>query len=800
MGKLAICPDAMKPKQQEVIDFTGPLRTAVMAKFPLPQAFGGRNAAVAVNGVQLTDEEWWETDIGPDDEASIIVTPGDPVTIRILIQVAIAIGSALIARSLQPSRSANAFIGAPEPSPVYSVGVQANQARIGAVIPVQYGEVKRSPDLASQSYRFFEGNRETRVFLFCVGAGEFDHNNAEIFIGSTSINSLRPDVVMHRFYGPGDHGETIGTIAADFGIHENVYTAGEVDNQTLPATDAFDEDVTTASAQFLANGTTVSFTQTLASLGVEGVGQQIEFDNIQVVEFGTPPGDFTGTIVSIDDANTVTISGGSFPTNEYTADVTVTGSPTIEIAIGPFVCCLEGQTTNRVEVDVEFPGGLWIQETDGTLSARNVGVRFEFQELDSTGNPTGGIEIRGATFTGSTNTPLRFTRAFDLPRSARWQVTAFRTTPGDGSSGSTTQSQSNWTGLKAYLDYGPGSVYGQTTILAMKVSGSNSLADAALQRIQLRMRRLIQARAGSSVGFRQAPSAVASDILANTDYSIGLPRTSIDPSLDDLDAALVGLNGVFDTETTVLDALQSAYAPVFAEVTFVGGEVGAVVDQPGNSTTLITPNVMTEGSWRRTATIASPLEDDGFRIEYRGAADFEPKELTFPANAQRPRRVPMWGVTSDSIAQAIAERLWRTKIRRHTVIEFGCEYEGRLMQKGDIVRVVPPDPRYQHVFEVSRVVGTVVITDPPPRVGIGGPAAIWYRNKNDNLAVGGVNVVANGFDFFGGLPSGLDRPEANLLLHQVVNLEAIPIVVDDVTYQDDRICTIRGWVYDGAVF
>jgi len=138
-----------------------------------------------------------------------------------ILEAGITIGGmALINAVLPPPKAPTpqqaASIAAP--SPTYSLQAQGNSARLGSVIPVQYGRHISYPDFAAQPYGDFAGNEQYLYQLFCIGQGEYDIES--IRFEETLISVY--DEVTYEVIGPG------GSVTL---FPTNVVTSGEVSGQ-----------------------------------------------------------------------------------------------------------------------------------------------------------------------------------------------------------------------------------------------------------------------------------------------------------------------------------------------------------------------------------------------------------------------------------------------------------------------------------------------------------------------------------------------------------------------------------------
>jgi hypothetical protein len=132
------------------------------------------------------------------------------------------VGSALINALIPPPKppavaSNNAIAAA---SPTYSMGAQGNSARLGEVIPVQYGRHLVYPDFAAAPYLEYAGNEQYLYQIFVIGLGEYDIE--KVRIEDSDISSF--EEIEYEIIQPG---------AQVTLFPENVYTNEEVSGQEL---------------------------------------------------------------------------------------------------------------------------------------------------------------------------------------------------------------------------------------------------------------------------------------------------------------------------------------------------------------------------------------------------------------------------------------------------------------------------------------------------------------------------------------------------------------------------------------
>ncbi len=145
--------------------------------------------AVFLNGAELPKADYDCTTILRGDRVDIVMLPGDPFTI-----VAITLSVISLASVAMLPDSPDYSDG--EISPTYNLNAQRNQARLGANVPIHYGQVRVWPDLIAQPYTTYIDNDQYLFQLFCIGAGEFAVGNLQI--EDTDVTNF--DEITYQYY------------------------------------------------------------------------------------------------------------------------------------------------------------------------------------------------------------------------------------------------------------------------------------------------------------------------------------------------------------------------------------------------------------------------------------------------------------------------------------------------------------------------------------------------------------------------------------------------------------------------
>jgi predicted phage tail protein len=112
--------------------------------------------------------------------------------------LAIQIGGSLLVNAIAPAARTSASVTGTTTSPTYSLQSSGNTARLLDSIPVIYGRMKATPDLASQPYSEYHGNEQYVYELFCITQGEIDIES--ILIGDTPIANFSE--IEYELVGP----------------------------------------------------------------------------------------------------------------------------------------------------------------------------------------------------------------------------------------------------------------------------------------------------------------------------------------------------------------------------------------------------------------------------------------------------------------------------------------------------------------------------------------------------------------------------------------------------------------------
>lgn len=652
MGVITILPDVREPTVMESHVHDGSLMSFLEERWP--DGFQGQCVSVMVDGQRCSIEDF-DKDVSDSSTVIAFSPAGFSLLVGFLVAavVAVSIATALLFSGLSGFDS-----DAEKAGSVYSVGVQANEARLGQSIPVTYGRVTRTPEYASQSYRVYESNNEVRHFILCLGMGECKVESVRI--GDTNERDLPDGIVSWREFRPSSHGERVGGIQRVTGVHENVVTSGEVDRQEVPTLIKLSD-----TARATTSGRTLDFLE-----GISGAG--VEPGDLLVIKDSRARGSYVIDQVN-DDRVTITEDFRRNVTNDE-MDIEVR-SPAPEL-IGPFVSNPPGTLAERLEIDVEFPGGVYRTAKKGGFRDLTIPFEFVYQRIDDDGRAVGGEIVVPLQVVGSTQTPQRRTFGVDVS-AGRYRVGVRRTDPGD-QEGRAADGM-NWTGLKAYLRDNGARAYGPTTLIVISIAGAEELSQTSQTRISVTTRRLLE-REGKLVQTSN-PADVVEDVLTNREYAGRLGRTDVDlESLAVFRADQIGrsgFNGVFDSKTTLVEAANTVAGVGRARILPGVSGIRAVIDGPKPVRVgLVTPDVILANSARVGWTFLRPNDRDGVEVLYKDEDTFEDKSVLFPRSSLDPSERRIVGLTSRREALSMAEFLYRQPRMRNVSLRFQTELSG----------------------------------------------------------------------------------------------------------------------------
>jgi len=381
---------------------------------------------------------------------------------------------------------------------------------------------------------------------------------------------------------------------------------------------------------------------------------------------------------------------------------------------GPFTANPAGTRTNTLAVDVIFPGGLFEVSGSTTINA-SAEVAFEARSIDDAGVATGGwTEIIRETITRNAREPQRITlQAYVAP--GRYEVRAKRIS--NRSTSSLVSHLVQWGTLRAFLPQL--TTYGDTTVIAVAARASAALNGQSAQRFNVIATRKLPM--WSADGGWAAPAATRSPAWAAV-YALRtvLPDARIDlPAFVALAAGAAArgdtFDGVFDQQRPLWEVVQAILRVTRAQAVLAGSAVTCLRDEPRAAPrTAFTPRQIRRGSFSFEHVFQSEDSADSVIVEYIDSTTWNPAEIhcTPPGSpGLKPARVQMIGIANRGQAWREGQYIARASAFRRAFVSLSTELDGRVLMRGDLVRVSHPLPRWGQSADILLVDGDWLVVD-----------------------------------------------------------------------------------------
>lgn len=353
---------------------------------------------------------------------------------------------------------------------------------------------------------------------------------------------------------------------------------------------------------------------------------------------------------------------GFLPLTSSSVSITLDASTQEGDWAGPFAACPEGETTQSMQVDFMFPGGLIHIGSKGQLIDRSVTVEMQYRDMATAGAWTSVKK----TYTAKTLDQLGFTETIALGSAMRPEMRVRRI--GAKDTNPNIQENVQWYGLRAKLP-APTSYQGATTI-AVRVRGGHRLASQSEQLISVIATRVLPIRNGGAWDV-ETPTRDIAPWVAYVARSIGYTDDDIDfEELDRLGEIWSARGDYFDASIessgTVKEWLNDALAAGFAELTLDRGLIRPVRDEPRTTFEhMYTPQNMTEGLSRQFSAV-TPDDFDGVDVEYIDGITWQKETVECRIAGDVGRRVEK--VTLEGVTDRT--RAWRYGMRRRMMQKY----------------------------------------------------------------------------------------------------------------------------------
>ncbi len=683
-----------------------------------PETFSVQRA-VYVNGRPLSEVEPYH--VADGDEILIAFAPGWTTIAYYVLEAIIAAAiSYVITKIFAPGRPKAA--NTPSPSQVYGLSAPTNQARLGQPIPVIYGSVIAVPDFAAQPYVEYTGNDQFFSALLCIGQGQ--HDVVEMILGNSTAADLGTDIAQWWAFQPADHASTFGVIQSATGVRENVVTSSNVADQELIASNQTGTAPTFPTWFWQATTMTMASTKPTIPPAYDLSGCTTDAQRLAVLPanpaFGVQVTAYYGP------------SGALFQVMTYTACAYFVAQQVPAYSLipaaswpagsllwcGPFESCKSGQRGSRIDLDFVFANGLFTMDGGGNLGTCTVQLVVEYTPVDDNNQPTGAAVQVNQQFSAAQNTPQRFTRSIAVP-SGRYLVRAARTSTSDGKA--STSDRCIWSGLKFQIDAPPAGtkVYGNVTLVAVRLKASNGVSESASSSIRFRVQRRLAPLGSGAPAATQNPADAFVDIVT-APYGANRPVNGDELDLAELANARAkwvgwnGFNAVFDQPSTVWEALTLSVQTVNAAPLPIGSRFSLIYDGPqAVASQVFTDANIAAGSLSVNYDFDAPGSPAGIRVEYRDPRTFSAAALLVPVDAPDYTTISLFGCTDATVAQKIATLAGNKRRLQRASIQFGTELEGLNCLPGDRIGVQAGMVKWAQGARVERAEGRHLWLDHP---------------------------------------------------------------------------------------
>jgi predicted phage tail protein len=360
-----------------------------------------------------------------------------------------------------------------------------------------------------------------------------------------------------------------------------------------------------------------------------------------------------------------------------------------------------------------FPGGLFKLDDKGRFRSETVNLTITAQPIDDSNAPAGTPVVKSVTITRSTNTPQRITETLQVPM-GRYTVTVTRSTP--PAPDSKTQNTFNWTGLKFKLEKTSGKVYGDTTLVSVKIRATNGISSDAANKFRVRCTRKLKEHGSGPFQGTRSPADAYIDIVTNATYGAGRSLASIDIAQliqSETHWGAEGLfDGIFSSRVTLWDALSMVLQGVAAVPIRKGAKLGLVQDgkRLPPAQMFSDANIVAD-TFEASYSFDRPGEYAGYQVEYRDPQTFNPAYVQYPPNAVDLETVTLFGCTVKANAEKFARLLWNRRLYGRQNVVFDTELEGFIANVGRRILISTNAVQWGDSGQVIRTIGSEILLD-----------------------------------------------------------------------------------------
>lgn len=462
---------------------------------------------------------------------------------------------------------------------------------------------------------------------------------------------------------------------------------------------------------------------------------QGEYDIEEIRIEDTPIGSFEEVQYEvIQPGGKVTLFPDNVVSSETVSSIELKGPNEDNYAVvGPFVANPAGTQANQIAIDIVFPAGLYYANDRGGMDRRSVSWSVAAEEIDDRGNVIGGeISLGSETYENNTNQAQMMTYRYSVP-AGRYRVKVWRTSNKDTDSRCANLIQ--WGGMRAYLP--DRREYGNVTLIAMIIRATNNLNQSTARRVNVIGTRKLKTWDpvnGWSAGTvaTKNPAWALADVCKNSEYGRGLPDSRIN---------LAGLyrlaqiweargdyyNGVFDTATTLWDALTRIARVGRAMPMYYAGVIDFIRNEPKTvKTQMFTPASIVSNTFNIDYVFPEHDSPDHVIVEFTNEETWQPDEVTcaLPGSAKlRPYRLQIPGITKHDHAWREGIALAAQNRDQRRFVSFQTEMAGLIPRYSDLVEI-------SHDVPAWGLTGYIEEYDPDTKTFVTSEPLQWWEGQN----------------------------------------------------------------------
>jgi len=338
--------------------------------------------------------------------------------------------------------------------------------------------------------------------------------------------------------------------------------------------------------------------------------------------------------------------------------------------------------TNRVFVDVIWPNGLaWITDK-GNYVNHSVVYLIDIQQVDSNGQPIGGVARYQRTVTGATTTARKVTWAFDVA-TARYRVRVSRATDRNQAASREISSASLFS-IRFRVWHPPATpAYENCTLLIMSFVAGAGLAAASNRRVTVDCSRLVLNLERDAWVATRNPAMHVIDAYTDTEYGGARPLDEIDLNkywyLAGQWNTTAGFNAIYDSQITLIEAMQQMLNVVRAIPTPTGRMLSVTQDAPRQQDYIFDDSNTVVDSVTIGYGFDGEDVPDCLEIVYTNPVTFTEARAYYPSQGVRPDSLELFGCTNEGQALDWAKCVWQDRKLNRKTCELELEAEGYLL-------------------------------------------------------------------------------------------------------------------------